>query len=81
MKKKKYIYSQVILSMRSLWVDQHRLKANDQTPKVKMINNEGETTPEPHYITWLNNDDLLTSWLLLIILEEVLAMIKSSIKF
>ncbi|KAH9747507.1 hypothetical protein KPL70_004741 [Citrus sinensis] len=44
-------------------------------PEAEMEDDDGKSVPNPKYETWVNNDGLLTSWLLGIMSEEVLGMI------
>lgn len=66
--------SQVVPLVRSLGIEHHLL--NDNPPNSKIVDKEGTNTINPQYLTWLTNDGLLTSWLLGIISEKVLAMIE-----
>lgn len=66
--------SQVLPLVRSLGIEHHL--HNDTAPDSTTTDKEGKVTLNPLYNTWLTNDGLLTSWLLGIITEEVLAMIE-----
>lgn len=47
-------------------------------PTKNITDQDGKKTPNPPYGTWLINDGLLTSWLLGVITEEILAMVEGT---
>ena len=61
--------SQVLPLIRTLGV-QHHLEEGDEP--AEMIIKEDKETQNPAYTIWLNNDRLLTTWLLGTIEDEVL---------
>ena len=61
--------SQVLPLIRTLGV-QHHLEEGDEP--AEMITKEDKETQNPAYTIWLNNDGLLTTWLLGTIEEEIL---------
>lgn len=50
----------------------------DQPPEEQIVNSRGKEIPNPQFNSWVNNDELLTSWMLDTIMEEVLSMIEKS---
>lgn len=66
--------SQVLPLVRSLGIENHLTE--NKPPEKEIKDKDGEATLNPSYVTWINNDGLLTSWLLGIISEEVLSMIE-----
>ena len=59
--------------MRSLGILRHITDVGKPLELVEY--QEGTFSPNPKYDAWINNDDLLISWLLGVIIEEVLSLI------